>query len=580
MANDIDIYLKGHDQASGAITDVDRKLGGLGNTATIAKGTLAGMLSANVIAQIGNLGLKAIEGAIALGQMGEASAQLDSKFQAVSGSASTARERFSEMDAAVGNWLTRDAKMETSIRIMSLGLADSATAAGELARTAILLGDSTQTAEQRIDSFTQMLATGQTRGLASFGISVIAVKDRVAELTAADETLTTQMATQQAVMEAATERAQLLGDYLPITQTQQMANAVADMKDSLGDLVAQPYIISVKFLTEGVENIISLLNRTSNDAGQQLTGMEQQLKNAKEELAAMQQTTGKGILGGLLNQKYSPEQIAAAQKDIDDLTAKIAYMATTQTASGDVGVAALDKQSNAAILLKDNLQAVEDKLLAIEEKTKPTATDVTLEPGKTKVDAAKLISDLQNGLFSPEVISGLDVNTMASAPGMAGLARKSVEAFSLALNAATGTNMAIIDALLNIKADDKGISTASTATSDAMGKLATQAQESFTKAISAQPGASGIVVDTLLGFKVDEKGERPADKAVTKAMNQFASAVGATVKGEDFAGKMIGYGETVWGYTEEGMINKAKSSGAFQAAIDAMVAAAIAGALQ
>ena len=62
-------------------------------------------------------------------------------------------------------------------------------------------------------------------------------------------------------------------------------------------------------------------------------------------------------------------------------------------------------------------------------------------------------------------------------------------------------------------------------------------------------------------------------------MSTLANSVGAQVKGKDFAGQMIGYGETIWGYAETGMVNKAKTSTAFQAAIDAMVAAAIAGAL-
>ena len=39
---------------------------------------------------------------IALGQMGEESAQLEAKFTALAGGAGNARDRFNEMDAAVG----------------------------------------------------------------------------------------------------------------------------------------------------------------------------------------------------------------------------------------------------------------------------------------------------------------------------------------------------------------------------------------------------------------------------------------------------------------------------------------------
>jgi hypothetical protein len=506
---------------------------GLGNVSTQARGAasaLGGIVPVIDVMDIAGFAMDVGKAFVTLGQMGEESAQLDQKFQAVSGSAGAARNNFQAMDEAVGGWLTRDAKMETSIRIMSLGLADSAKEAGELARQAILLGDSTQTSEQRIESFTKMLATGQTRGLASFGISIIDVKDRVAELTAADETLSTTLATQQAIMEAAANRAQVLGDYMPVTATQEMANATADLKDSLGDIAAEPYIVSVKFLTEGLENLQSLLNRTSNDPAQQLQGIDKQIENAKKELEGRKAATGMGILGGLFNQKASDEELAKYQEIIDGLVAKQQYLKGVTSESGDAGVAGLDRQSASAVLLKDNLQAVEDQYLALEEATKGEPVAEKPEDAKTtKVDAAGLVKNLQKGLFAPEVIGAIDVDKLASEPGMAGLARKSFEAFSIALQANKGkTNVA----------------------------------------------------DMLLGMEANEKGVTPADTAAAKAVNTLAAAIEAQVVGKDFVGKMIGYGETVWGYAEQGMINKAKGSTAFQAAIDAMVAASIAGALQ
>lgn len=524
--NLIGITIKGYDQASSAIADVDKKVSGLGNTASVAKGTLAGILTADVISRVADFGVKVAGAVVELGKMGEESVQEDAHFQAIAGGAANAAERLREMGAAVGDYLTVDQQMAASTRIMSLGLADSATAAGELARTAITLGDSTQTAEQRLQSFTQILATGRTTGLAQFGISVIAVRQRVEELTAADESLSKEMATQQAITEAAAERMALLGDYMPVSKTEQMAVKVADLKDKLGDLVAQPYIISVEFLTTGIENIISLLNRTSNDSAQQLQGIDSQIANAQAELEKMKGASGQGILGGLFNQKYSDEQLAVVQKNIDELIAKQQYLQGATAEAGDVGVAALDKQSSAAILLKDNLQKVEDQLAEVEGAAGSEAGGAT---DKTQVDAAGLVKNLQKGLFSPEVIGAIDVDKLAAEPGMAGLARKSFEAFGKAM------------------ADNKG-------------------------------GAN--IADMLIGFQADEKGVSPADTAAEKAVNTLSAAIGAQVTGKDFAGKMIGYGETIWGYTETGMLNKAKASTAFAAAIDAMVAASIANALQ
>jgi hypothetical protein len=150
--------------------------------------------------------------------------------------------------------------------------------------------------------------------------------------------------------------------------------------------------------------------------------------------------------------------------------------------------------------------------------------------GGDKDKGRKIIEDFQRGIFSPEVIGAIDVDKLASEAGMASLAEKS--------------------------------------------------QAAFAKAIADKAGTGTDVVDSILGFKKNDKGVSAADTAAEKSMSQLASAVGAQVTGKDFVGKMIGYGETIWGYTEEGMLNKAKASTAFAAAIDAMVAASIAAALQ
>ena len=149
--------------------------------------------------------------------------------------------------------------------------------------------------------------------------------------------------------------------------------------------------------------------------------------------------------------------------------------------------------------------------------------------GGDKEKARKIVEDFQNNIFSADVIGAIDVDALAKQAGMAAFADKT--------------------------------------------------REAFVQSIANNAGTSTSVVDTLLGFKADDKGNMPGDAAAQNAMNALASSVGAQVKGKDFAGKMIGYGETIWGYTEAGMIGKAKTSTAFQAAIDAMVNAAIAAAL-
>jgi hypothetical protein len=150
--------------------------------------------------------------------------------------------------------------------------------------------------------------------------------------------------------------------------------------------------------------------------------------------------------------------------------------------------------------------------------------------GGDKGKAKQIVQDFQNGIFSPGVIGAIDVDQLANQAGMADLAAKS--------------------------------------------------QEAFAKAIAAKAGTSTDIVDNLLGLKAETGKQSPQQIAIRGAMDSFAGNVETEVKGKDFAGKMIGYGDTIWGYAESGMIDRAKKSTAFQQAIEAMVAAAIAGALQ
>lgn len=461
-----------------ALGDVNTELGDAGGQGTTGKLAKLGNLAATAA---GALGLGALvvtagKALITLGQMGEESAQMEQRFVALVGGERQATDQMNAFNEAVGNWLTRDEKMAASTRIMTLGLADSATEAANLAKVAITLGDNTQSASDRIDKFTQMLTTGTTKGLTDFGISVIDVRERIKELTAADESLTTAQATQMAIMEAATAKMQLMGDTMPVTRTQEMENAVADLKDSLADLTAEPYVITVQYITQGIQNLQGMLNTTSNDPTQQLAGYQQKLANAKKELEAAQSKTGSGILGGMFNQQSSPEELAEYQKIVDDLQAKVDRLKTATAESSDGGLAVatrqLDAQKQAADEAERLAQALEDQ-----------------------VGATTQLSELQ-----------------AAGP------------------------------------------------------------EDVAKKI----GTSSDVADALLGNKADSKGRKPSESAAENAINALASAIGKAVKGKDFVGQMIGYGETIFGFVEDGMVTQAKQSGALAAAIDALVLSSLA----
>lgn len=98
----------------------------------------------------------------------------------------------------------------------------------------------------------------------------------------------------------------------------------------------------------------------------------------------------------------------------------------------------------------------------------------------------------------------------------------------------------------------------------------------FAQAIAAKAGTdkttAQTVLDNAFGVGTAKTGDQTAaQKTGTSAAQALASAFQVEIKGKDFAGQMIGYGETVWGYAEKGIIDKAKTSKAFGAAIKLMV---------
>lgn len=98
----------------------------------------------------------------------------------------------------------------------------------------------------------------------------------------------------------------------------------------------------------------------------------------------------------------------------------------------------------------------------------------------------------------------------------------------------------------------------------------------FAQAIADKAGTDKTTAQTVLdgafGLGTAKTGDQTAaQKTGASAAQALASAFQVEIKGKDFAGQMIGYGETVWGYAEKGIIDKAKTSKAFGVAIKLMV---------
>jgi len=378
---EVDILLRAQDQATATINKVSQSLTGLDATAGKAAspsggvGGLGGVLG-SLGGSLGKVALGAIATAAALvplaitagktfaelGQMGEASAQAGARFDVIAGGSRKAGEALAAFDATLGNAMNQDEKLAAATRILSLELANTGAEAAEIAEIAITLGDSTQSATSRIDAFTQMLVTGQTRGLAQFGISAKTVKDRIEELTAANGDLTAQEAGQIAIMEVARGR---MGDFAAagfdaVDSTTRLGNAVADLKGKLSTLVAPTYKVFIQAVTSVVEGVSNALPTPEVTGG---TGQEQALRAqsqaAKEyEAALLSLSLAQGSAG-------RTGSIALAQAFADDKKA------------------ALDAAS-AAVTLADRTQAVADKM--------GSALQATLDLNRATQNAAGIAS--------------------------------------------------------------------------------------------------------------------------------------------------------------------------------------------
>ena len=149
--------------------------------------------------------------------------------------------------------------------------------------------------------------------------------------------------------------------------------------------------------------------------------------------------------------------------------------------------------------------------------------------GKSQEEARRISQDFQRGIFSPEVMGLVNVDQLVNEARLAQLAEKT--------------------------------------------------QSAFAQQIAAKAGVGTNLVANLFGFGSAGAGQKTgavAEESVAAALKQVAGAVGVSVKKSDFAGTMVGYGNTIWGYFEQGIVSAAQKSDGLQRAIDGMVAKSLA----
>jgi hypothetical protein len=237
-------------------TRLERALHTTGATGTAVAGQMSGafrgldgVLSNLGLGGLGMIGSAAGLGAVAIGvgkltldltKLGEESAQLEARFNAFAGGAAQGAANLQLMSTAVAGVITRDDQMIALNKLMASGLTDTAQEAAKVAEAAVWLGSATAQPLDRIEALTNALLSGRTKGLVPYGIDMDKLKGRMAELQAANGSLTASQATLNAFMEQAGPLMRKVQDEggLAATSTQKLAVAWGDLKDQMGSVIA------------------------------------------------------------------------------------------------------------------------------------------------------------------------------------------------------------------------------------------------------------------------------------------------------------------------------------------------------
>lgn len=227
----------------------------LSGLASLVKGDFTGALgalgvSAGVVTTVAVLGKMAI----GMDDARQKAANMRRELTAYAGSAAEAEAATQALIRATDGGLSRlDATAQAS-RLLSMGLADTAAEAGQLARMAVMLGDKTMSVQQRMESFNAMLANQSIERLDTFGISSGRARQRIEELQEAMPGLSREQAFVNTVLEIGAEklRAVEAEGVTAATSVDKLTAAVADLKAAAADKIHVQIVVDT--IAQGISN--------------------------------------------------------------------------------------------------------------------------------------------------------------------------------------------------------------------------------------------------------------------------------------------------------------------------------------
>lgn len=227
----------------------------LSGLASLVKGDFTGALgalgvSAGVVTTVAVLGKMAI----GMDDARQKAANMRRELTAYAGSAAEAEAATQALIRATDGGLSRlDATAQAS-RLLSMGLADTATEAGQLARMAVMLGDKTMNAQQRMESFNAMLANQSIERLDTFGISSGRARQRIEELQAAMPGLSREQAFVNTVLEIGADKLRDVEaeGVTAATSLEKLGAAVSDLRAAAADKIHVQIVVDT--ITQGISN--------------------------------------------------------------------------------------------------------------------------------------------------------------------------------------------------------------------------------------------------------------------------------------------------------------------------------------
>ena len=170
------------------------------------------------------------------------------RFEAFAGGAENASDYLRVLRQETNYTVSEMEAMTAVTKLLSMGLAEDEQSAANLAKMAIILGDQTQSAGDRITDFALMLANQSIPRLDNYGISSGKVRARIEELMAATEGMTREQAFMNAVTEQGAIAMNTLGGEVSgnLSAYQQLEAAFKDATDAGKEWVAEGLTPAVK----------------------------------------------------------------------------------------------------------------------------------------------------------------------------------------------------------------------------------------------------------------------------------------------------------------------------------------------